>query len=75
MTLDEADAKLCRYRDAALTIYARRLLAGGSDIDGQQFRSDLIAYATTLERWRRDAVDHIRDVVRAAAERPSATLN
>lgn len=75
MTLDEANAELCRHRDLALTAYARQLLARGADIDGEEFRADLAKYAGELEAWRSKAMDHLRQFVEAMMERPSATLH
>ncbi|MCK1314978.1 hypothetical protein [Bradyrhizobium sp. 23] len=73
--LDEANAELCRHRDLALTAYARRLLARGADIDGEEFRADLSKYAGELEAWRSKAMDRLRQFVEAMMERPSATLH
>ncbi|MCK1565614.1 hypothetical protein IVB08_16865 [Bradyrhizobium sp. 173] len=73
--LDEANAELCRHRDLALTAYARRLLAAGADIDGEEFRADLRKYAVELEAWRSKAMDRLRQFVEAMTERPSATLH
>jgi hypothetical protein len=75
MMLDQANDELCRHRNAALTNYGRRLLEAGADFDGEQFRADMIEYATTLERWRLDSIDIIRQVIEAMAEKPFATLN
>lgn len=61
--LDEANAELCRHRDLALTAYARRLLARGADIDGEEFRADLSKYAGELEAWRSKAMDRMRQFV------------
>lgn len=73
--LDEANAELCRHRDLALTGYARRLLARGADIDGDEFRAALRKYAVELEVWRSKAMDSLRQFVQAMTERPSATLH
>jgi hypothetical protein len=73
--LDEANAELCRHRDLALTAYARRLLARGGDIDGEEFRAALRKYAVELEAWRSKAMDRLRQFVEAMTERPSATLH
>jgi hypothetical protein len=73
--LDEANAELCRHRDLALTAYARRLLAGGADIDGEEFRAALRKYAVELEAWRSKAMERLRQFVEAMTERPSATLH
>lgn len=73
--LDEVNAELCRHRDLALTAYARRLLAQGADIDGEEFRADLSKYAIELEVWRNKALDVLRQFVEAMMERPSATLH
>ena len=73
--LDEANAELCRHRDLALTAYARRLLARGADVDGEEFRAALRKYAVELEAWRSKAMDGLRQFVEAMTERPSATLH
>ncbi|MGY3354721.1 MULTISPECIES: hypothetical protein [unclassified Bradyrhizobium] len=73
--LDQANAELCRHRDLALTAYARRLLARGEDIDGEEFRAALSKYAGELEAWRTKAMDALRQFVEAMIERPSATLH
>ncbi|WP_439407429.1 hypothetical protein ACNJX9_39440 [Bradyrhizobium sp. DASA03076] len=75
MTLDEANAELCRHRDLALTAYGHRLLAQGADIHGEEFRADLAKYAGELEAWRRKAMDRLRQFVQAMMERPPATLH
>jgi hypothetical protein len=75
MTLDQANDELVRHRNAALTGYGNKLLAAGSDVDDQEFRTKMVSYARDLERWRRDAMDHIRQVIKAAAERHGATIN
>jgi hypothetical protein len=74
-TIDEANAELVRHRNLALTDYANRLLADGADIDGDEFRVRMLEYASTVEKWRCDSIDHIRQVIKAAAERHSATIN
>lgn len=73
--LDDANAELCRHRDLALTAYARRLIAGGADIDGEEFRAALRKYAVELEAWRSKAMDGLRQFVQAMTERPFATLH
>ncbi|MBP0112281.1 hypothetical protein [Bradyrhizobium vignae] len=75
MTLDEANAELCRHRDLALTAYAHRLLAQGADIHGKEFRADLAKYAGELEAWRSKAMDRLRQFVETMTERPFATLH
>ena len=73
--LDEANAELCRHRDLALTAYARRLLARGADIDGEEFRADLSKYAGELEAWRSKAMDRLRQFVEAMTGRPPRCTN
>ena len=75
MTLDQANDELVRCRNAALTSYGNRLLAAGSDVDDEEFRSTMVSYARTLEKWRHEAMDRLRRLVEAMAESPSKTLN
>jgi hypothetical protein len=76
MTIDDAQQDLVRYRDAALTIHAKALLARGMSVDEDAFRASLLEYAAALESWRRDALDRLRMIVNAASEPPpSAALN
>ncbi|WP_338688452.1 hypothetical protein V5279_23890 [Bradyrhizobium sp. 26S5] len=75
MTINEANDELCRHRDAALTAYAVQMCDAGIDINGERFRSEMLAYATTLERWRHDALIRIgRRVGAIADERAGAKL-
>jgi hypothetical protein len=75
MTIDDADVELRRHRDAALTRHANHLLAGGADVDGEEFRTKMIFYARDLEKWRRDAMDRLRRLIKAQGETSLRTLN
>jgi hypothetical protein len=64
--IDQANTVLCRYRDAALTVAARRLLADGVDADAEEFRSAMLEYAGRLESWRCAGMRRIQRFVDAA---------
>jgi hypothetical protein len=66
MTIQDADQELCRHRNLALTAYGNRLLAGGADVDDEQFRAGMLTYARTLEAWRTAAIYRIRQMMNAA---------
>jgi hypothetical protein len=74
MTIGEADARLILYRNAALTVYARQLLADGADVEDEVFREKMLRYARQLEDWRTVSMAHIREYAAAAkAQRDEAS--
>ncbi len=74
MTVDQADKKLMLYRNAALSVYAKRLLAAGAEFEDKSFQERIIRYACQLEEWRTDAMTQIREYAAAAkAQRDEAS--
>jgi hypothetical protein len=63
--IDEADSELRRYRDAALTNYARCLVAAGADVDGAEFRTAMLKYGRQVEAWRIAGLSRIKRFVNA----------
>ena len=70
--LDEANSKLCRHRDAALTVYARRLLAAGASVDDKEFREKMLNYGGELETWRMSALEEIASAIGSMTSRSAA---
>jgi hypothetical protein len=65
VNLDEANSKLCRHRDAALTVYGRQLLAAGASVDDEEFREKMLKYGGELEVWRMSALEEIASAIGA----------
>jgi hypothetical protein len=66
MTIDEANAELCRHRNLALIKYANDLIADGADVDDDEFRRKMLRYARSLEFWRTASMSRIKQVINAA---------
>ena len=76
MTIDEANAELCRHRDAALVAHGNTLLGRGMSVDDEAFRRSMLDYAGELETWRWNAMMRIRRLVQPAmVDNATATLN
>jgi len=75
MTIYEANDELCRHRDAALSAYAVQMCDAGIDINGERFRSEILAYSARLELWRHEALIRIGKRIGAIAEERAIALH
>ncbi|WP_338692020.1 hypothetical protein V5279_37920 [Bradyrhizobium sp. 26S5] len=76
MIFYDVNIELCRHRDAALTAFGNQLADAGIEIQGERFRTEMLAYAARLEQWRYEALVRIgKRIGVVSGERASAALH